>query len=254
MSKESERIISEEESINYFLSNTKLNAEDRLQCRILFQLYKQGISYRGFDALMKDMNLSYRAQNMENQFLEKMSYNHLSFFTTKCPECKSFQRGNKVFCSKCLAGGKKKRRLTGCRGRHCYANPNFISDDCIDKEDIATLKEKVCNHKRVTGNKIYSFTPVMHIIILINNGLDDLLISTREQIQNHIQKCVDNGSYSGIMCYNSIPCFTALGEEAIANSIANAFSKIESMENNTKCIINFLKQITNPDSLENNFY
>ena len=253
--KESDRIISEEESINYVTNETcGLNKKELGYFAKLKPMYIQGIPDDRYDEIIEQWGAKITVNQMENTIKKKWKLRNVAFFSTYCKECESFQRGDYIFCSKCLDNGIKTRRLMGCRGVNCLANNKVFKIHNIDNISIEELRKMRCKHKDINGNKIYSFTPVMHVINLINSGLDDQILSTKKQILTHIQNCIENKSNSSIMCYNNVYGFAALGEHEIANKIDSYFQLIESIENNTECFIPFVECILNENSIEMTFY
>lgn len=254
-SEETDRIISEEESIKYVTNETcGLNKKELGYFRKLRPMYTQAISYDSYDEILWDNGTKITAKQMEDTIKRKWKLRNVAFFSTYCDKCESFQRGDYIFCSKCLDNNRKTRRLMGCRGVHCFANNKVFKEINLDEYSIEYLRTLRCTHKDVNGIKIFSFTPVMHIINLINSGLDDQILSTKKQILEHIKNCSENKSNSSIMCYNNVYGFAALGEYEIANKIDSYFQLIESIENNTECFIHFVECILNENSIEMSFY
>ena len=90
-----------------------------------------------------------KSKEMENELIKKFKVDYFWHLTTKCPNCKSFQRGIAIFCSTCLNKEKEEKmitpRLKGCRN-NCFANPmNCCEENYNGVED---LKEQICIHER----------------------------------------------------------------------------------------------------------
>lgn len=255
MSEKCRDIIREEESIfskNVIIPNGLTN-EERQKCIQLNEMYIQGISYDAYDRIFKNSRDKINSRNVENDIRKKINLNFHSITIIKCDVCGLFQRGSYVFCSNCLDNGIKTRLLRSCKVDDCYAN-NKCGNSTFENMDKEILRKITCNHAYVVGNKLYTMLPTTHIITLLSMNMEDNLISTRKQLLNHINTCSANDSISGIMCHNNIPCFAALGEKELVYCLASKFERIESMENNTNCIIDFISCITNENSIEVQFY
>lgn len=220
---------------------------------MLVDIHKRGISYDSVFRVSKRFDPDYNIKSVETNIINNF-YCKKAFFTTKCTLCKTYQRGAHVFCSTCLDAGVRTRRLKGCRGVDCMANPKVYPDEVIAQMSIDTLREATCDHERVNGTRINSFTPVMHVLNIMGNNLDNRIISSTDQIIQHIENCSKNNSISSIMCHNSIYGFAALGEKDIAERLVRVFERVESMENNTDCFFTFVEVITDSNSIERSFY
>lgn len=216
----------------------KLTEDEVLYCKILLLIYKHGISYNTMDKILAVLkpDLNKKSKEMENELIKKFKVDYFWHLTTKCPNCKSFQRGIATFCSTCLNKEKEKMitpRLKGCRN-NCFANPRNC---CEENYNGIDLEKENCTHdrNRVRGiNPYYSLTPITQVIDLTNSKMIDCIIgSTEEEIVDHITKCKDNDSFSSITAHNNIYGFKAFGKDDVVQALVDFHKDFESLENNT---------------------
>lgn len=216
----------------------ELTKDEVLYCKILLLIYKHGISYNTMDKILAVLrpDIKKKSKEMENELIKKFKVDYFWHLTTKCPNCKSFQRGIATFCSTCLNKEKEKMitpRLKGCRN-NCFANPRNC---CEENYNGIDLEKENCTHdrNRVRGiNPYYSLTPITQVIDLTNSKMIDCIIgSTEEEIVDHITKCKDNDSFSSITAHNNIYGFKAFGKDDVVQALVNYHKDFESLENDT---------------------
>lgn len=149
-----------------------------------------------------------------------------AMWMTRC-ERGHFEKGCHVFCWSCLKEKKIFRRIKGCKEDGCLANDSFFNS----QTDLLSydLSSVVCNHSRISSpDYFYSMTPVEHIVMMTNAGLDHLFIhSTPSELLFLTDKCSCNHATSPSCSFNAAYGYSVLGETEMTQAVCSLYRDLE---------------------------
>lgn len=193
-----------------------------------------------------------KCQVEENKILRRCGIPRSGLWISEC-EYGHYQFGTRIFCMECLREGRVTRRIHGCNSRDCYANNTFWKMHTDD--DVSKITNAECHHTRCYSDRyVYCMTPVSHLVLLTNTGLDDRIThSTRNELGGVISHCKENKVTCPSCSFNTAYCYSYLGEVRITESLCELYGDIV----NPKSIRNSLKAIGEKlvgDSVERRYY
>lgn len=200
-------------------------------------------NYKDFETLLSLEKTMYRMSGIPiaAMWMTRCTYGH-------------FEKGCHVFCWSCLDQGRVVRRIQGCKEDGCLANNSFFNDQ---KDSVSCdLFSVVCNHSRVSSSDyFYSMTPVEHIVMMTNAGLDDLFIhSTPSELLSLTDKCSSNHAISPSCSFNSAYGFSVLGETEVTEAVCYLYRDLGNPQCCRDSLHEVVDKLNDSASVEQRFF
>lgn len=235
-----------------YASEDKYN---KLKMRILRGEYDdfEEKSYFENDDTPKPVENSYKDCLMkEHMIIKQTGIPRGALWISSC-EYGHYQHGCHVFCLECLREGKRTRRIHGCNAKDCFGNGSFWKKHMND-DDSVIASAKCCHLRSYSDAYSYSLTPVGHLVLLTNAGLDDRIThSTRSELRSVAHQCKEGKVTCPSCSFNTAYCLSYLGEAEMAESICEIYKDLANPQSKRNTLKDIVEKMTG-DSIEKRYY